>query len=90
MRDRDELFAALPVAELAATFEWLFPAAGMAAERLPLHRYVSAVLALHRGDRAAARLQLETLQRDLALAKDDDTRVGRAVNQLLTELRKGR
>lgn len=87
-RDRDEMFAALPAAELAATFAWLFPVGGMTAERLPLHRFVTAVLTLQGGDRAGARLQLEALRRDLG--KDDDSRVGRAANQLLTELRQMR
>lgn len=85
--ERAALLAALPVDELRATFDWLFPQADLRDEQRTLWRFCRAVLQANAGDTAAATAELEALQRELRAAGDDG-RVSREVTQLLAAWRK--
>jgi len=86
-QERADLLKRVSPGESLATFEWLFPAEQLTAEQLPLRRFVLALLQANTGQRAAARLQLELLQKEFVAAKED-SRLSRAVSEVLTDLRK--
>lgn len=85
--EREHLLAFLGPADALATVEWLYPQEQMVADRQPLHRFALALLRARAGRQEEARLALEALQRDLAATKQD-TRLSRATEQLLEQLRK--
>lgn len=85
-QDRPAMLAALPPAEHLATFEWLFPEAGLRDEQRPLWRFTRALLRAQAGDKATATADLETLQRDLKAA-GDDSRVSGQTAELLAAWR---
>jgi len=70
--ERAALLAALPAADLLATFTWLFPAGEVREDRRPLWRLVKANLDASAGHPAAARADLEALVRDLRASKGPD------------------
>lgn len=76
-QDRPAMLAALPPAEHLATFEWLFPEAGLRDEQRPLWRFTRALLRAQAGDATTAGADLEALQTDLKAAGDD----GRVAHQ---------
>jgi hypothetical protein len=86
--ERRGVLEALPAPALLATFDWLFPAAQVDADRRPAWRYVRALLLLHAGAAADGRRELEQLNRDLVAAKEDG-RLSRAVKQSIQELAPG-
>jgi hypothetical protein len=75
--DRAVLLAALPAADLLATFNALYPAANVAEDRRPLWRFAHATLLAAAGDRQAARAGFDSLVREL--------RAGRHAGRLLDE-----
>jgi hypothetical protein len=85
--ERRDLLAVLTPADLIATFEWLFPADRVSAERRVLWRFAHAVLQQNTGDLAGAREALEALVKELDEVKDDG-RASRATRTLLDELRR--
>jgi hypothetical protein len=85
--EREQLLGFLSPADALATIEWLYPPEQMVADRQPLHRFALALLRARAGRQEEARAALEALQRDLAAAKQD-TRLSRATEQLLEQLRK--
>jgi hypothetical protein len=87
-RDRAELLARVPGPQLRATYEWLFPAEGVASERSRLDRFSRAWLVAGSGDRARARRELEALQRELR-GEQAEGRLVRAVDEVLAELGPG-
>jgi hypothetical protein len=84
--ERRDLLAALPPDAQLATFEWLFPLAQASGDHRTAWRFVHALLRMNVGDRDGAREALEALRTELGAAVDT-TRAGRAVKQLLAELR---
>lgn len=85
--ERRDLLAALTPADQVATFEWLFPADRVSAERRGLWRFVRALLQLNTGDVAGAREALEALVREFDEVKDD-SRAARSARAQLDELRR--
>ena len=80
--ERPALLAALPPAELLATFEWLFPKDGLRDEQRPLWRLCVAQMRAATGDLETAAADREALQRELKAAGDDG-RVSREVGATL-------
>lgn len=85
--ERRDLLAALTPADQVATFEWLFPADRVSAERRGLWRFVRALLQLNTGDLAGAREALEALVREFDEVKDE-SRAARSARAQLDEMRR--
>lgn len=62
---RENLFAALPPAQLLETFDWLYPDSQVRDDRRMLWRFVRASLLANKGDREAARAGFAALVADL-------------------------
>ena len=74
---RARLAAALPPADLIATFLWLYPEAEVSEEQRPHWRFVHALLRAGDGDRAGARDSLAALVRELRASR----RAGRLLDE---------
>ncbi len=85
--ERRDLLAALTPADQIATFEWLFPADRVSAERRAVWRFVKAMLLLNTGDLAGGREALAALVSELDEVKDDG-RTARAARSQLDALRR--
>lgn len=85
--EREQLLGFVSPADALATVEWLYPQEQMVAERQPLHRFARALLRARAGQQEEALADLEGLQRELAATKQN-TRLSRATEQLLGQLRK--
>jgi hypothetical protein len=85
--ERDVLLGFLSPADALATFEWLYPAEQVVADRQPLHRFALALLKARAGRHDEALQSLEVLHREF-VAERQDSRVARATAQLLEQLRK--
>jgi hypothetical protein len=78
---RTATLAALPPAELLATYTWLFPLADMAEDRKPLWRFNLATLQANAGEKAAAQKGFEALV--------NETRASGGGGRLLDESQRG-
>jgi hypothetical protein len=87
-RERAELLASLPGAQLRATYEWLFPAEEVTSERSGLDRLSRAWLLAATGERVRSRRELEELRQELR-AGQAEGRLARAVDEVLAELGPG-
>ncbi len=85
--EREQMLGFLSPADALATVEWLYPQEQMVADRQPLHRFALALLQARAGRQDEARSALEALQRTLAATRQE-TRLSRATEQLLAQLRK--
>lgn len=83
--DRATMTAALPPADLLATFTWLFPPESVGEDRRPMWRFIHATLLAHNGQGDAARVEFESLARELRAAK----RVGRLLDEAERALGRG-
>lgn len=85
--EREVLLGFVAPADLLATFEWLYPAEQVVADRQPLHRYALALLRARAGRQDEALQALDELNREFKAA-GQDSRLSRAATQLLEQLRK--
>lgn len=86
-RDRAEMLARLAPQDLKATYEWLFPAEAVEADRAQLDRFARAWLLSVTGERSRARQELESLRQTL-VAEKAEGRLMRAVDEVLVALRR--
>lgn len=69
--ERSALAAALPPADLLATFGWLFPPGSLREDQQALWRFVQAMLQAGNGERDSARTGLQALVQELRAAGQD-------------------